>query len=219
MSLVRTCCRQVSDIHVDLLPSNLIAVPWDKSETLNSMLKNYCTLFLLAVPLFQSCAPRGESRPPDSRGSISEMKYPYELREDQQEQLFDKVERLRQGEPYSDVVKSLGPPFEEVVISTKTDDQPRGVRLEYYVKKLQGPVNEKTDRSVIVEFNNDKKLVRVAVRNLPELFKRLTGVSATQTYWDDTNNGIEVEEREPSGVPVKRPLTFGTAGGEERRNR
>ena len=99
------------------------------------------------------------------------------------------------------------------MISTKTDDQPRGVRLEYYVKKLQGPVNEKTDRSVIVEFNNDKKLVRVAVRNLPELFKRLTGVSATQTYWDDTNNGIEVEEREPSGVPVKRPLTLGRRVG------
>ena len=42
------------------------------------------------------------------------MKYPYEFGEDQQEQLFDKVERLRQGEPYSDVVKSLGPPLRKL---------------------------------------------------------------------------------------------------------
>ena len=157
-------------------------------QTAHSIRPYYCCFLIALITLFEGC-PAG-TEPTGSSGGrrVAGIKYPYEMDADQQKKLCDKVASLRQGDTYSDVVKLLGTPTCESVISSypsRKPGPPKGVRLDYYIRKLHSTVSERDDRSITIDFNNDKRLVWIGTRNLRDLFKRLTRVDATQTYWDE----------------------------------
>ena len=61
-------------------------------------------------------------------------------------------------------------------------------------------MSERDDQLITIDFNKDKRLVWIGTRNLPDLFKRLTRVNATQTYWDEGKKELKLETHElPEG--------------------
>jgi len=155
-----------------------------------NFIRPYFSSFLIGlIALFESCGARTEPTRGNTGSRVVEIKHPYEMDADQRKKLCDKVASLRQGDSYAEVVKLLGAPTTEDLIMSyplKEPGPPRGVRLEYYIRRLHSDANERDDQSIELDFDNNRKLTYIATRNLQELFKRLTRVNALQTYWDES---------------------------------
>ena len=137
---------------------------------------------------------------------ITKLNFPYEMGEAEKQHFLDKFKTLRQGEPYKEVVELLGPPYRQQRISAMEHARPLGIRLIYYVKKLDNGVNVKFDQFVSLEFDNDLKLASVGLQNLSELSQQLTDLPVTATNWNKLTKNIDIlvrpeNKRGRSGVP------------------
>jgi outer membrane protein assembly factor BamE (lipoprotein component of BamABCDE complex) len=126
------------------------------------------------------------------------MAYPYEISEAGKKMFTDRLVKLRVGDKCTKVVTLLGPPFSQEPIAAKEHDKPLGMRVTYYFKKKGDGVNERYDQSVTLDFDNDKRLVRVGLQNLPDLADQLTTVDVTATRWNDNTKAAEVTVRKKS---------------------
>lgn len=121
-------------------------------------------------------APSGSSlvtaQPYDSPYPFSEVignpTYPFEMKPKEQKDLFDKLKTLRPGQSYESVLKLLGPPYIQTVISAKEHPKPLGISVIYYTRKRDDLVNEKIDRYIDLTFGIDLHLTSIGT-NVAEL--------------------------------------------------
>jgi len=98
-------------------------------------------------------------------------------------EFVDKLNRLNPGDPRDEVIKLLGVPHFERTSYGKMDGKPRGIRLQYYLKKIiRDQVNEKHDEYVTLCLDMDGRLVRIGT-NIPGL--KVSSVPVTNVAVQD----------------------------------
>ena len=133
-------------------------------------MKRYRYIFILPTMLLLTSCSREDVPPsmatkPKPRNAaypfnavIDKPPYPYEMSAEGKREFLKKVNTLRHGQPYEAIVKLLGPPYIQQVISAKEHERPLGTRIYYYLKKLDDGVNENFDQYICLGFDNDTRL-------------------------------------------------------------
>jgi len=86
--------------------------------------------------------------------------YPYEMSPEQRAEFLSAFKSVKEGDTYEQVISKLGPPYDEFTLQAKGINIPvRGTGVDYHLKKIGRGGNEKKDEYLVLEFDNDKKLV------------------------------------------------------------
>ncbi len=94
--------------------------------------------------------------------SIKAPKSPFEWSRAEKKQFLERLKTLKEGNNLEEVVKLLGPPYSTYVTNPKETREPRGMYIDYFLKKVRenGP-NERVNQYVFIHFDNDGKLINI----------------------------------------------------------
>ena len=133
--------------------------------------------------------------------------YPYEMDSATRRTFLDKVKTLRRGDSYDRIVQLLGQPSNQYANSAMEHDRPLGVCLTYHAKRLGDGVNLKYDAYLLVDLDNNQKLVWMAEHNLPEIAEYVSAQNGNKSNRDNENNSSNGLTRRKKENKAKRSAT------------